>query len=90
MRKANPGNPSGFLSTCDIENGQIVQQTKNIESLFPYVDPNPRGGLRGAKGITCNGNLILISNSHSIFVFDRNWILQRIISHPSCAGRFDA
>jgi len=89
MRKANPGNPSGFLYTYDLENGQIIQRTQNIESPYLYVDPNPRGGLRGAKGITCNEDLILISNSHSIFVFDRNWILQRIISHPSCAGIHD-
>jgi len=86
MRYVTPRQPSGYLYIYDLNDDSVLSRIKAIESPYRPVDPNPRGGLRGSKGIDCSGEHILISNPHSIFVFDPDWHLQRIVTHPSCAG----
>lgn len=52
-------------------------------------DNNPRGGLRGGKGIAISDGLISIANASHIFVYDHDWTLKHVATHPSCASNHD-
>ena len=61
----------------------MAQQTMGIEPPYRIHDTNPRGGMRGMRGISiCNGELA-VANYSSIFFFDHQWNSLRIFTHPS-------
>lgn len=88
-RKSNPDQASGYLYIFDLLNEKIIHKCPIIEPPYRDVDPNPRGGLRGGKGIAISGDQILFANSVAIFRFDKNWNLINVITHPSCSGIHD-
>ena len=80
---------SGYVYSIDFENQKILKRSQIIEPPHREVDANPRGGMRGSKGIAINQDQIAIANTSSIFLYDLEWNLIREISHPSCAGIHD-
>jgi hypothetical protein len=76
VRHALPGERSGYFRVIDLASRQVVSETAVPESASRAIDPNPRGGYRGAKGIGLHGERIVIANSERLFVFDRSWQLQ--------------
>jgi hypothetical protein len=82
VRHAGPGERSGFLRVLDLEARRVVSETPLPESGFRAIDPNPRGGYRGAKGIGVAGGRLAVANSERVFVFDRSWRLQGDLTHP--------
>lgn len=88
-RESPLGAPSGYVYTFEVERWQVTQRTPIINPPWLPVDPNPRGGLRGAKGIACRQDSLFLANYGEIFHFDRTWKLIGVISHPSCAGIHD-
>ncbi|MBN1535533.1 MAG: hypothetical protein JW908_02290 [Anaerolineales bacterium] len=81
--------PSGFLYTLDFENQRILRRTNIIEPPYREWDNNPRGGLRGCRGIAINDEQIAIANASYIYRFNPNWTALGIISHPSCTAIHD-
>src|SRR5262249_61998400 len=73
VRHAGPAERSGFLRVLDLEARRVVSETPLPESAFRAIDPNPRGGYRGAKGIGVAGGRLAVANSERGFVFDRSW-----------------
>ena len=88
-RHTTPPEPSGYVYTIDLWKKKTIRCSQIIEPAFRELDNNPRGGMRGCKGISISDNLIAIANSSMIFLYDHKWNLQRIITHPSCAGIHD-
>jgi hypothetical protein len=88
-RKAKFDEPSGHLYVVDLDNWKVTQRGSIIEPPYREIDPNPRGGFRGGKGIAIFENQIIMANSVCAFRFNKNWELLRIISHPSCSGIHD-
>ncbi len=88
-RKANYNEPSGHLYVFDLERNEIIQKGSIIEPPYRDVDPNPRGGFRGGKGIAIHEDQIFLANTAGIFCFDQRWDLIKVISHPSCSGIHD-
>ena len=60
-----------------------------IEPPYREENPNPRGGLRGLKGISIQGNRVAIANASTIFVYDELWKPVASFFHPSCASIHD-
>jgi len=60
-----------------------------IEPAYRAVDPNNRGGIRGAKGISFQDHEVAIANSNAVFRYDSDWKLLGTLCHPSCAGIHD-
>jgi hypothetical protein len=89
VRNAKADEPSGHLYILDLEKWQIIHQGSIIEPPYRAVDPNPRGGFRGGKGIAIYGDQIFLANTACIFRFNRDWDLINVISHPSCSGIHD-
>jgi hypothetical protein len=88
-RKTNHDEPSGHLYVLDLDKWEIVQRGSIIEPPYRDLDPNPRGGFRGGKGIAIYDDQIILANTVAIFRFDQTWNLLRVISHPSCSGIHD-
>ena len=80
---------SGHLFVFDFENQRIVQRSEIIEPPFRAQDTNPRGGIRGYKGIAIREDCVAVGNSSCIYLYDLQWKLITKISHPSCAGIHD-
>lgn len=88
-RHCPPDEPSGYLYLVEPRQQKVMQRSAIIEPLFRELDTNPRGGMRGAKGISVRPDQIALANFSMIFRFDPQWNLLGIITHPSCAGVHD-
>ena len=88
-RKASLNESSGHLYVFDSDEWKTIQKGSIIEPPFREFDPNPRGGIRGGKGIAITKDHLLLSNAVAVFHFNHDWILQNVITHPSCAGIHD-
>lgn len=89
IRSAEIDQPSGYVYVFDLETEKAISRSSVIEPGFRKVDPNPRGGLRGGKGIAICGDQLFLANSAAVFRFDRHWNFITGITHPSCSGIHD-
>jgi len=77
---------SGWLYVVDLDTYKILQKTSGIEPPYRIRDTNPRGGMRGMRGISIRNNELATANYSSIFFFDRQWNLLRTFTHPSVSA----
>ncbi|MBG0786390.1 MAG: hypothetical protein H0S79_14935 [Anaerolineaceae bacterium] len=89
LRKSKAFEPSGYLVVYDTEKHEIIQRTEIIEPPYRNVDPNPRGGYRGLKGISFLENRVAVANASTIFIYDEAWEPVNYFFHPTCAGFHD-
>jgi hypothetical protein len=80
---------SGFFRVVDLETGETLITEPVPESPWRSVDPNPRGGLRGAKGISVCGERMVVGNSDTIFVLDPQWRITGSFTHPFMGSLHD-
>jgi hypothetical protein len=66
---------SAFFRVLDLERGEVTFTAPVPESAWRAVDPNPRGGQRGARGVSATSDRLVIANSERLFVFDTSWRL---------------
>lgn len=88
-RRVSPDQPSGYIYVVDLSAGRVLRRSEIIEAPWRDRDPNPRGGLRGAKGMAVRSDQIAIANPSMIFRYDADWRYLGLISHPSCAAIHD-
>jgi len=81
--------PSGHLFVYDLDRRKIIRQCEIIEPPYREVDPNPRGGFRGLKGISIDDHRLAIANASTVFVYDHLWNPITYMWHPSCTGIHD-
>ena len=90
VRRHTPSNePSGYIYAVDWDARQILRRCSIVEPAYREVDDNPRGGMRGSKGIAARPDQIALANYSMIFRYDPQWNLLGVITHPSCAGIHD-
>ena len=82
VRHAGAADLSGFVRVVDLAGGEVVLRAPIPESSWRADDPNPRGGVRGAKGVSAHGDRLVVANSERLFVFDPSWSLVAEITHP--------
>ena len=80
VRGAGADEGSGFLRVVDIDGHRVLAKVPVRESEYRTIDPNPRGGYRGAKGLSVHGDRLVVANSERLFVLDSRWRLLREIS----------
>ena len=66
---------SAFFRVVDLERGEVTFTAPVPESEWRAVDPNPRGGQRGARGVSATKDRLVIANAERLFVFDTSWRL---------------
>lgn len=86
VRHAAADRQSGFLHLVDSETGSGVRKMPIMRSAYRKYDDNPRGGLRGARGLAVHEDRLLVANSDTILVLDTSWKERVRISHPLLAG----
>ena len=74
---------SGWLYVIDPENGEILRKAAGIEPPFRQRDTNPRGGMRGMRGISILDGELAVANYSTVFFFDLHWNLTRAFTHPA-------
>ena len=89
VRNALPTAPSGYIYLLDTDKGKVLMRCPVPESLHRAKDPNPRGGLRGAKGISSYGGKVVVANTDSLWIFDKSWNISNRITHPLMSGVHD-
>ncbi|MGE3314343.1 MAG: hypothetical protein AB7O26_04430 [Planctomycetaceae bacterium] len=90
VRRHSPANePSGFLYAIDWDRREILRRVPIIETLHRAHDPNARGGVRGAKGISVSGSEVCIANFSHILRFDSKWNPLGAITNRSCSSIHD-
>jgi hypothetical protein len=82
VRYAGPAEFSGFLRIVDLERAEVLAVAHVPESRRRADDPNPRGGLRGAKGIGAHEGRFVLANADTLFVYDEQWSRIGEITHP--------
>ena len=82
VRHAGASEFSGYLRLVDLETGDVSLTTTVPESSRRADDPNPRGGLRGARGVSTHGDRLVLANSERLFVFDSTWALVGDTTNP--------
>jgi hypothetical protein len=85
LRNSPPSSASGYLYTVDLENQKVVQRSSIVEPAYKTLENNPRGGMRGSKGISVRPDQIAIANSSMVFRYTPQWEFLGVITHPSCA-----
>jgi hypothetical protein len=80
---------SGFICVLDLESHKLLTKIPVPESRYRASDPNPRGGLRGGRGLAVYGDRLVVANTERLLIFDSKWRLINDISHPLMAGVHD-
>lgn len=80
---------SGYVRLVDLDSGTLLHTEPVPESPWRAVDPNPRGGTRGAKGVSAHGDRLVICNSDSVFVLDGRLALVATFTHPLAGAIHD-
>ena len=89
VREASFDEPSGFVRVVDLERGEVTWTSTVPESTHRAGDPNPRGGLRGAKGVGVHGDRLVVANTERLFVLDTEWRLVAQLTDRRVAGVHD-
>jgi hypothetical protein len=74
--------PTGFLRVIDLDSRRTLYCGFPPESIYARDDPNPRGGTRGAKGISACRGRIAVAVAERVSMFDDSWHLLHEVSHP--------
>lgn len=86
VRRAAEEHTSGFARVFSREGGGVLACAPVPESLHRADDPNPRGGLRGARGVSAWGDRLVVANTERLFVLGPDWRVEREITHPWMGG----
>jgi hypothetical protein len=89
VRHAGHERFSGYVRVVDLDTGTVLHVEPVPESPWRAVDPNPRGGTRGAKGVSAHGDRLVVCNSDSIFVLDEHLGVVATFTHPLAGAIHD-
>ncbi len=81
VRNVPPALESGRLRLVDLDSGKTLVSGPIPQSAHRAVDPNPRGGLRGGRGVSFSADRFVLANTERVFVFDREWRMERELSN---------
>jgi hypothetical protein len=82
VRRAGGSEVSGFLRVVDLARRRVLLEAPVPESARRADDPNPRGGARGARGVSVHGERLVVANFDRAFVIDPSWRVVDELTHP--------
>jgi hypothetical protein len=89
VRHAGHERFSGYVRVVELESHSVIHTEPVPESPWRGIDPNPRGGTRGAKGVSVHGDRLVLCNSDSVFVLDDHLQPVTTFSHPLAGAIHD-
>ncbi|MFL5820377.1 MAG: hypothetical protein ACJ76S_06810 [Solirubrobacteraceae bacterium] len=86
VRGATLREPSGWLRVVDLAERRVEASAPVPDSPLRRRDPNPRGGLRGATGLSAHDGRLVVAGTDALFVLDHGWALVDRLTHPWLGG----
>ncbi len=80
---------SGYLYVVDVDDAVVLARCPMVEAPLRELDLNPRGGMRGGRGVAVDGDEIYIANFSAVYRFDAQWRCLNVLNHPACADIHD-
>jgi hypothetical protein len=77
---------TGYIYDVDWDSRTVLHTFPVPEPAFPESDQNPRGGVRGGRGVAVTPMGVAVANYDTISIYDDDWRLVSSISHPLCVG----
>ena len=82
VRHAPLSGPTGQIFEVDWSTRDIVHRMPVPPPQSAVSDFNPRGGMRGGRGVRVWDNCVYLANFDTVFVYDRRWRKVADISDP--------
>jgi hypothetical protein len=73
---------TGFVYDLDWESGEIRHRLPVPEPRYPEADDNPRGGVRGGRGVAVTSGGVVVANYDTLYRYDDDWNVVDELSHP--------
>jgi hypothetical protein len=73
----------------DLEARRALAKIEAPENTRRADDPNPRGGLRGLRGVTVWKDRAVVANTERLLVYDTRWRPLADLGHPLVGGIHD-
>lgn len=89
VRRAAPDEQSSFLRLVDADRAHVLATVAIPESHGRSADPNPRGGHRGARGVSSFGDRLVLATNDRLLVLDPSWRLVEELAHRWIGGIHD-
>jgi hypothetical protein len=89
VRYAPLDTPAGWLRVVELDGRSQLAMAPLPDALHRGADPNPRGGLRGGRGLAALPDRLAVAIHDRILVFDTDWRLDRVLSHRWMGGPHD-
>ena len=64
---------TGYIYDIDWTAGRVVNKLPVPDPLFPESDDNPRGGVRGGRGVTVTKDGIVVANYDTFYRYSDGW-----------------
>jgi hypothetical protein len=77
---------TGYIYDIDWDSQQVTRSLPVPDPSFPESDDNPRGGVRGGRGVAATRHGIIVANYDTLYVYDDAWELQDSFTHPLFVG----
>lgn len=77
---------TGYIYDIDWDAGEVARKLPVPEPRFPETEDNPRGGVRGGRGVAVTRHGIVVANYDTLIVYDDEWNVLDEISHPLFVG----
>ena len=89
VRRAPLETPSGWLRVIDIASGEQLAMAPVPDALHRARDRNPRGGMRGGRGIAVTPERLAFAINDRVLVLDAAWSVRGVLSHRWMGGLHD-
>ena len=77
---------TGYIYDVDWDAREVVRRLPVPEPSFPESDDNPRGGVRGGRGVAVTPKGIVVANYDTLYVYDDDWNVVDSFTHPLFVG----
>jgi hypothetical protein len=77
---------TGFIYDVDWDARRVTRRLPVPEPNFPESDDNPRGGVRGGRGIAVTQHGIVVANYDTLSIYDDDWNLLDSLTDPRFVG----
>jgi hypothetical protein len=77
---------TGWIYDVDWDAQTVLRKLPVPDPSFPESDDNPRGGVRGGRGVAPTQHGIVVANYDTLYVYDDDWNVVQQLSHPLFVG----
>jgi hypothetical protein len=77
---------TGYIYDVDWDAQTVLRTLAVPDPSYPESDDNPRGGVRGGRGVAITRHGIVVANYDTLFLYDDDWNVSESFSHPLFVG----